>query len=807
MQLQTMEREFYYALTHFCVNTIVTKLGASFTFPHNYLIRGSQRVQQQRLKTIATVVLSNMDPSLKEKQAFFRQLDLCKEWDEESDTLDTVEQGLRQASKAFFAAAAPAPPISTAPKLKPPGTRHLRTTSDPVLRIEKDGLEIIAVTPRNHRVEETISSPVHSASAECIIPETERPPNKRLPRRRTHPPTRVLRSQSNLEASPSVAMPKRKRPSPLRMAPESKQIFKGLRFAYIQDNDLNPARREKMTRAREHGATWERNFAEATHVIVDDGLSYADIEPFLRKKLTPSSVVLVRQEYPIECVRRGVVFDPKQTVEKYRYGVPGDPGATEEPEVPQSSTQSSGASLQIKLPKDSRSLAEDTQHSVHTSGDLIPSSYPERIPSPKADARSTGRAAFHTTSGSCDAAPTSTSKDELDACIDEVLDDPEKFEYLDESDSDSNASEDEGPSRKKAKDKSKPKKDHARRFALGDFMCMRGGTKDMRRGGPNAETIKLLEEMAEEHYLSMDPYRVLSYRKAIATLRRQPKKITKAKEAKKLPNIGPGIADHVEEIATTGRFQKLEQIRCEPSRVAVRLFIGIHGVGVPTANNWARLGHRTLDDVRSKVKLTANQQIGLDHYEELSTRIPRAEVTALGDHVKGVAATIDPNVELIIGGSYRRGAEASGDIDIIMTKSKTSSAWDLGPFATELVSTLTESGFLTAALASRKKREGNKWQGCCVLPKAAYPGPERDYRPTWRRIDFLLVPETELGAGLLYFTGNDLFNRSMRLLAGKRNMKLNHHALTGVGVNEGRDEKKIFEALGVQWREPHERWC
>lgn len=24
---------------------------------------------------------------------------------------------------------------------------------------------------------------------------------------------------------------------------------------------------------------------------------------------------------------------------------------------------------------------------------------------------------------------------------------------------------------------------------------------------------------------------------------------------------------------------------------------------------------------------------------------------------------------------------------------------------------------------------------------------------------------------------------------------------------EGKSERKIFEILGVQWREPHERWC
>ena len=100
------------------------------------------------------------------------------------------------------------------------------------------------------------------------------------------------------------------------------------------------------------------------------------------------------------------------------------------------------------------------------------------------------------------------------------------------------------------------------------------------------------------------------------------------------------------------------------------------------------------------------------------------------------------------------------------------------------------------------------------------PDDKGQYRPVWRRIDLLLVPESQFGAALLYFTGNDIFNRSMRLLASKKGMNLNQRGLydnvqRGPGrikLNkgdflEGRDEKKIFELLGVKWREPHERWC
>lgn len=81
-------------------------------------------------------------------------------------------------------------------------------------------------------------------------------------------------------------------------------------------------------------------------------------------------------------------------------------------------------------------------------------------------------------------------------------------------------------------------------------------------------------------------------------------------------------------------------------------------------------------------------------------------------------------------------------------------------------------------------------------------------------------PETEYGAALIYFTGNDIFNRSIRLLASTKGMRLNQRGLyehvirgykrervTQGELLEGKSEKKIFEILGVQWREPHERWC
>jgi len=187
---------------------------------------------------------------------------------------------------------------------------------------------------------------------------------------------------------------------------------------------------------------------------------------------------------------------------------------------------------------------------------------------------------------------------------------------------------------------------------------------------------------------------------------------------------------------------------------------------------------------------------------------------------KKVAKFLDPDIEVIVGGSYRRGAESSGDIDCVLTKPGTTSTAELMLFLKELVEQLTSIKFLVAPLTVPSSESGSKWHGCCVLPPSPSSQTAAAPEPIWRRIDFLLVPASELGAALIYFTGNDIFNRSIRLLASRKGMRLNQRGLyrdvlMGEGrvkvsegeLVEGRDERVIFEVLGVPWREPEERIC
>lgn len=47
----------------------------------------------------------------------------------------------------------------------------------------------------------------------------------------------------------------------------------------------------------------------------------------------------------------------------------------------------------------------------------------------------------------------------------------------------------------------------------------------------------------------------------------------------------------------------------------------------------------------------------------------------------------------------------------------------------------------------------------------------------YRRVDILTIPFVNWGAALLYFTGNEVFNRSLRLYARKKGFSLNQRGL------------------------------
>jgi DNA polymerase/3'-5' exonuclease PolX len=254
--------------------------------------------------------------------------------------------------------------------------------------------------------------------------------------------------------------------------------------------------------------------------------------------------------------------------------------------------------------------------------------------------------------------------------------------------------------------------------------------------------------------------------------------------------VGKKIADKIQEILDTGHLRKNDQ---EPEHISIlQGFMKIYGVGPKLAQDWYQEGMRSLDDIRKRKDLTHAQKIGLKYVDEFQQRIPRAEVAEVERMVRKQIAEMEGDLEAEVLGSYRRGAADCGDIDIIVySKSDKVSNGLMERVVRTLKSTL-----ITDVIS----HSTTTFRGVCQLRKGVH-----------RRLDILITPKHEVGSAKLYFTGNDIFNRSMRLLAEKKGMHLNQHGLYEA-VNKvagrrlaGATEMEIFDLLGVPYRPPEER--
>jgi DNA polymerase (family 10) len=74
------------------------------------------------------------------------------------------------------------------------------------------------------------------------------------------------------------------------------------------------------------------------------------------------------------------------------------------------------------------------------------------------------------------------------------------------------------------------------------------------------------------------------------------------------------------------------------------------------------------------------------------------------------------------------------------------------------------------------------------------------------RVDVRIVDENQWGAALLYFTGSKEHNIELRKRAIAKGWKLNEYGLfDGDKVIAQRNEKDIYEALGLKYCEPRNR--
>ncbi|XP_022151135.1 DNA polymerase lambda isoform X2 [Momordica charantia] len=308
-----------------------------------------------------------------------------------------------------------------------------------------------------------------------------------------------------------------------------------------------------------------------------------------------------------------------------------------------------------------------------------------------------------------------------------------------------------------------------------------------------------------------DERRSFSYYKAIPVIEKLPFKIESIHQVKDLPAIGKSLQDHIQEIVTTGKLSKLEHFETDEKVRTISLFGEVWGIGPATALRLYEKGYRTLDDLQKEESLTNAQKIGLKYFDDIKQRIPRNEVQDMESLLKKAGEDVLPGVDILCGGSFRRGKSSCGDMDIVITHPDGKSHRGFLP---RYVKHLKDIKFLREDLIfSTHSEEGTDSGVDTYFGLCTYPGRELRHR-----IDLKVYPRDIYAFGLIAWTGNDVLNRRLRLLAESKGFRLDDTGLypstQGSGGKRGArgsatlkfdTEKQVFEFLGFPWLEPHQR--
>lgn len=319
-----------------------------------------------------------------------------------------------------------------------------------------------------------------------------------------------------------------------------------------------------------------------------------------------------------------------------------------------------------------------------------------------------------------------------------------------------------------------------------------------------ASLLRQIGSLLDEQGVQFKP---AAYRRAAQVLEEHPADIASIADKKKLmelPGVGEAIASKVLEFLEKGRISFLDQLLAEQGGLPADL-MEVEDLGPKRIRQLQQIGINTvaqLIEAAKKGKLRnlprfseKMEQKILGRAEHVTERMRRFTREEIKDDAETILRTVRsvPGVEKSeIAGSYRRGKETVGDLDILVVTrnpKKISAAIAALPIVRDVVA------------HGEKKLSFNVIVGTRLRPSATARGSAGQVR-----VDIRFVKRAQWGSALLYFTGSKEHNIVLRLRAIKRGWKLNEYGLfEGEKVVASREEEDIYKALGLLFIEPTQR--
>jgi len=319
-------------------------------------------------------------------------------------------------------------------------------------------------------------------------------------------------------------------------------------------------------------------------------------------------------------------------------------------------------------------------------------------------------------------------------------------------------------------------------------LCIKQAVPVQESNNMNALLIEKLTEVCNIERTKKQYFKVRAYLKVIDQIKASSRVLKNIEDIDSFEGIGKSIKDKIQQIMENGEISGIDKDDVAMTKV-VELLTKVHGVGVVKAQElYKQHGIKSIDEMRAHAEhLNDVQLLGLKYYEDIEKRIPRKEM----DRHKDVLATALVGFKYEIAGSYRRGQQDSGDIDLIIS-------WDDTKSLTDIVTALKKQGYIKDDFAIGDK----KYMGMARLPRFK----------TSRRLDILYTEPERYPFAILYFTGSQKFNIKMRNVALSKGYSLNEYGLKPIGGKKDdqishtfNSEKDIFDFLGMAYVIPTER--
>jgi len=316
----------------------------------------------------------------------------------------------------------------------------------------------------------------------------------------------------------------------------------------------------------------------------------------------------------------------------------------------------------------------------------------------------------------------------------------------------------------------------------------------------NAEVARILGEIGTHLEMQRVAFKPRAYQRVAEAVQGLPESVADLyergglKALEGIPGVGASIAEHIEELLTTGRLRYYDELK---KKVPVRLdeLLRVEGLGPQSIHKlYMKLGVKTLADLgraakqgkvrtlegfgpKSEAKILAS----LGFLERSGSRFilgfVMPEIRKIEERLRDVRGVS----KVTVAGSVRRRKETVGDVDILAIATDSTRIMDRFVAMPEVVRIVAKGTTKSAV----KLVSGLD-------------------------VDLRVVPPESYGAALNYFTGSKDHNVALRQIAITKGWKLNEYGLWRMTKgNErmvaGKTEEEIYEKLGMDYVEPELR--